>query len=124
MKKSCRGAEGPLIFWQSFQLASTRQLVGRTSALHGANMIMRRALRQAMLLSALIFLPIPYGVAARRPSHPDAVDVLTQLNFASFSGSRQNSIQAIATDSSGNIFVAGTTTSPDLPVKNAAQPIF
>jgi hypothetical protein len=95
--------------------------IGRTSAIQWANMIMRRALPHAMLLFALIFLPIPYGVAARRPAHTDPGDVLAQLNFASFSGSGQNSIQAIAKDSSGNIFVAGTTTSPDLPVKNAAQ---
>jgi uncharacterized protein (TIGR03437 family) len=43
---------------------------------------------------------------------------------AEFEGSGQNSIQAIATDSRGNILVAGTTSSPDFAVKNAAQPAF
>jgi hypothetical protein len=34
------------------------------------------------------------------------------------------SIQAIASDSAGNIYVAGTTNASDFPVKNAAQPRF
>jgi uncharacterized protein (TIGR03437 family) len=50
--------------------------------------------------------------------------VLRRLSIASFLGSGQNSIQAIATDSGGSLYVAGTTSSPDLPVKNAAQPAF
>jgi len=49
---------------------------------------------------------------------------LRQLNLAKFGGSGQNSIQAIGTDSRGNIYVAGTTSSPDFAVKNAAQPVF
>ena len=40
--------------------------------------------------------------------------------IASFPG--PNTIQALAVDPSGNIFVAGTTGSPDFPVLNAAQP--
>jgi photosystem II stability/assembly factor-like uncharacterized protein len=48
--------------------------------------------------------------------------VLNQLTVASFGGSGRTSIQAIATDASGNVYVAGTTSSPDLPVMNAAQP--
>jgi uncharacterized protein (TIGR03437 family) len=49
--------------------------------------------------------------------------VLSGLTIASFSGSGQNTIQSMATDSSGNIYVTGTTTSTDFPVLNAAQPI-
>jgi uncharacterized protein (TIGR03437 family) len=50
--------------------------------------------------------------------------VLRGLSLASFTGSGQNSVQAVATDSIGNIYLAGTTSSPDFPVKNAAQPTF
>jgi hypothetical protein len=50
--------------------------------------------------------------------------VLGGLSIASFGGSGQNSIQASAADSSGNIYLAGTTSSPDFPVKNAVQPSF
>src|ERR1700693_4186527 len=56
--------------------------------------------------------------------HPEAGGVLRQFSIAAFGGSGQSSIQALATDSSGNIFVAGTTNAPDFPVKNAAQPVF
>ena len=55
-------------------------------------------------------------------AQPDAGGVLRKLSIASLGGSGQTSIQALATDSSGNIFVAGTTNAPDFPVKNAAQP--
>ncbi|HEY1335917.1 MAG TPA: SBBP repeat-containing protein [Bryobacteraceae bacterium] len=47
--------------------------------------------------------------------------MLQRLAIANFGGSGQNSIQAMATDSDGNVFVAGTTNSPDFPVKNAFQ---
>jgi len=53
----------------------------------------------------------------------DAAGVLSGLTIASFSGSGQNTIQSMATDSSGNLYVTGTTTSTDFPVLNAAQPI-
>jgi hypothetical protein len=33
------------------------------------------------------------------------------------------SIQALASDAQGNLFAAGTTSSPDFPVRNAAQPV-
>jgi uncharacterized protein (TIGR03437 family) len=50
--------------------------------------------------------------------------VLRHLSFASFTGSGQTSIQSVATDTAGNVYVAGTTSSSDLPVENAAQPVF
>jgi uncharacterized protein (TIGR03437 family) len=50
--------------------------------------------------------------------------ILRQFHLAGFDGSGQNSIQAVAADSHGNIYVTGTTSSPDLAVKNAAQPGF
>lgn len=59
------------------------------------------------------------------PLHPPpAQDVLRTLRIASFAGTSQDSIQATATDSSGNIYVTGTTNSAQFPVKNAEQPLF
>ncbi len=55
---------------------------------------------------------------------PNPGGILGRLEIASFTGSGQNSIQALATDANGNIYVAGTTTSPNLNVKNAFQPNF
>ena len=66
----------------------------------------------------LIFVAIP--LLSVEPSN--AAGALRQFSFASFGGSGQTSIQAVATDSSGNIFVAGKTNAPDFPVKNATQP--
>src|ERR1700719_777060 len=60
---------------------------------------------------------------ARAQQHPEAGGVLRQFSIAGFGGSGQSSIQALATDSNGNILVAGTTNAPDFPVKNAAQPV-
>jgi photosystem II stability/assembly factor-like uncharacterized protein len=62
------------------------------------------------------------GLLAQSPGSPDPGGVLNQLTVASFAGSGRSSIQAIATDASGNVYVAGTTSSLDLPVMNAAQP--
>ena len=50
--------------------------------------------------------------------------MLSQLTVARFSGSGSESIQAMTSDKGGYIYIAGTTSSPDLTVKNAAQPIF
>ena len=72
-----------------------------------------------LLLLPSLLLP------AERAAHPfPAGGALQHLAIASFAGSGQNSIQALATDSLGNLYVAGTTTSPDLPVKSAWQPDF
>ncbi len=49
---------------------------------------------------------------------------MSGLEVASFPGANQDTIQAIATDASGNIYAAGTTYSALFPVKNAAQPVF
>src|SRR5579863_3029264 len=67
---------------------------------------------------------VPSGFAARRPSPDDAGGVLRGLSVASFPGSTQDSIQAVATDPEGNIFVVGTTYSVNFPVQNAFQPTF
>jgi hypothetical protein len=57
------------------------------------------------------------GDAQETRSRPPATRART---IASYPG--PNTIQALAVDPSGNIFVAGTTSSPDLPVPNATQP--
>ena len=67
---------------------------------------------------------MPAGFAQRPPAHRDTAGVLGGLSIASFTGTNQDSIQAAATDASGNIYVAGTTSSPQFPVKNAEQPVF
>ena len=77
----------------------------------------------AISLLTLGFARAQQGSAAPLPEQSDAGGVLRQLSIASLGGSGQTSIQALATDSSGNIFVAGTTNAPDFPVKNAAQPV-
>jgi hypothetical protein len=60
-----------------------------------------------------------------RPHAPlEAGVVLPRLTIASFGGSGTNSIQALATDAEGNVLVAGTTSSPNFPTKNAFQPTF
>lgn len=86
---------------------------------------MRRILSSGILL--FVFIPLqPRDALAVRPPErrPDAGGVLSQLGIAAFGGSGQTSIQAAAADASGNIYIAGTATSPDFPVKNAAQPVF
>ena len=54
---------------------------------------------------------------------PDPAGVLNRFAIARFRGSGTESIQALASDATGNLYVAGSTTSPDFPVKNAAQPL-
>ncbi len=44
------------------------------------------------------------------------------IPVASFSGSGRQFAEAMTTDSQGNIYVAGNTSSPDFPVVNAEQP--
>jgi uncharacterized protein (TIGR03437 family) len=72
---------------------------------------------RAAILNLLLALPI----LAAHPSNP--AGVLSELTIANFSSSGQTTIQAIATDPSGNLYVAGSTNSFNFPVKNAAQPV-
>ncbi len=81
-------------------------------------------MRLSPAAAILCFALTPAGFAARPPSINDTDSVLRGLNLASFTGTSQDSIQAAATDSSGNIYVAGTTYSSQFPVQNAAQPAF
>src|ERR1043165_3718902 len=80
----------------------------------------------------LLWLTLAFPLLAQIPSAPRgglpgtsaAGGVLRQLAIADFGGSGQKSVQFVAADPLGNIYAAGTTTSPDLPEKNAAQPNF
>jgi len=71
--------------------------------------------------SAIFNILLALPILAARPSNP--AGVLSQLTIANFSASGQTSIQAIATDPSGDLYVTGTTSSFNFPVKNAAQPV-
>lgn len=73
----------------------------------------------------LLFLREPSAIAAEPPAetHPaHSGNMLRRLAFATFSGEGQTAIRALAADSIGNVYVTGTTSAPDFPVKNAAQP--
>ena len=85
---------------------------------------MRPRLPAILLLFAWSFLTPSWGGPARLAAQTDAGGVLRRLTIANFGGSGTNTIQAVATDPSGDIFVAGTTNSPDFPVKNAFQSSF
>src|SRR5260370_17486821 len=67
------------------------------------------------------FCPFP-TLNAQATATTEAGGVLNNFVISQFPGSGRSSIQAIATDIDGNIYVAGTTSSPDLPVTNATQP--
>jgi photosystem II stability/assembly factor-like uncharacterized protein len=69
-----------------------------------------------------IFFALP-GLSAPLPVFSDAGGVLSGLTIASFAGSGQNSIQSVATDAGGNLYVAGTTSSINFATLNAAQPV-
>ena len=76
------------------------------------------------LAAILSFFQLRSLIAADSVPLHDTHGVLAGLSIASFNGSNLDSIQGVATDSAGNIYVAGTTYSPQFPSKNAAQPAF
>lgn len=77
-------------------------------------------MRLSGVLGALIFAPaLVYPQVSFDPA-----GALSKYAIARFAGSGNDSIQAMASDAAGNVYVAGTTTSPDLPMKHAAQPAF
>lgn len=77
---------------------------------------MRTTIRLSIL--ALSVVPLHAQTGSTDPG-----GVLSSLTVAQFAGSGSQSIQAMTSDAAGNVYVAGTTSSPDLPVKNAAQPV-
>jgi hypothetical protein len=85
---------------------------------------MLRSAVAAILFSVSVCLPLPRLIGADPVALHDTHGVLAGLSVASFNGSNQDSIQALATDSAGNIYVTGTTYSPQFPAKNAEQSTF
>lgn len=61
-------------------------------------------------------------IAAGQSVISNTQSVFERFSVARFAGMLQDSVQNMATDAGGNIYVSGTTWSPDFPVKNAAQP--
>ena len=74
------------------------------------------------LFVLLSILALSLATAQVQTGSSDPGGVLSQLTVARFVGSGAESIQAMTSDAAGNLYVAGTTSSPDLPMKNAAQP--
>ncbi|HEY3835820.1 MAG TPA: SBBP repeat-containing protein [Bryobacteraceae bacterium] len=70
---------------------------------------------------ASFLLPL---AAVAQTVNPAPGGVFSQFTVNSFTGSGNVSIQAITTDAAGYVYVAGTTSAPDMTVKNAAQPVF
>ena len=89
-------------------------------------MILRAGLIPIVVVAASIGAAQTQHPDARspRPNAPDPHDILRKFRIAAFAGTTQDSIQAAATDSSGNIYVAGTTYSAQFPVKDAEQGAF
>jgi uncharacterized protein (TIGR03437 family) len=75
----------------------------------------------AMLLLALAPPRSMVAQEMKRPGLLDTGGVLQRLVAGFGSGT---SIQGLATDAEGNVLVAGTTSSPNFPTKNAFQPTF
>jgi uncharacterized protein (TIGR03437 family) len=79
-----------------------------------------------VILAAVITVTFP-AARGEVPDHRRPVvqdNSLGALSIASFAGVAGDSIQAVARDASGNVYVAGTTFSAQFPVKNAEQPVF
>jgi len=62
------------------------------------------------------------ALAQAQTGNSDPAGPLANLAIARFVGSGNDSIQAMTSDAAGNLYIAGTTSSPDLPMKNAMQP--
>ena len=72
---------------------------------------------------AFVLISIASPAAEVLPLRPcTTADVFDKPIVFSIRGSGTDSLQDLATDAGGNVYVAGTTTSTDLPVTNTATP--
>jgi uncharacterized protein (TIGR03437 family) len=81
-------------------------------------------MRHAPAAICLFALALSTAPAARPPFRRDSPTVLGHLTVASLGGSGVTTIQSLAQDAAGNLYVSGTTTAPDFPVRNASQSAF
>jgi uncharacterized protein (TIGR03437 family) len=70
----------------------------------------------------LCILTLPLALLRAQTGSSDPAGVLGQLAVARLAGSGNDSIQAMTSGAAGNLYIAGTTSSVDFPVKNAMQP--
>jgi len=68
-----------------------------------------------------ILLLILLLTSIKGQADPNPGGVLQKFLINQFAGSGIDSIEAMTSDAAGNLYVAGKTTSPDFPTKNAAQ---
>jgi hypothetical protein len=77
----------------------------------------------SIALRAFVLISIALLAAGSAPPRPSATaGVFDEPTVFSLRGSGVDSIEDLATDAEGNLYIVGVTTSPDLPMKNAAQP--
>ncbi|MGD1068916.1 MAG: SBBP repeat-containing protein [Bryobacteraceae bacterium] len=80
-----------------------------------------------IVFAAIYVVPVPVVSLEPAPNPPNDVfvsklDPTGKILFtAVFAGKGQDQGLAVAVDPTGNVYVAGTTTSPDFPVSNALQ---
>ncbi len=68
-------------------------------------------------------LALPLTLLHAQIDSSDPAGMLGRWAIARFVGSSSDSIQAMASDTAGNLYIAGMTSSVDLPMKNAMQPL-
>jgi uncharacterized protein (TIGR03437 family) len=77
-------------------------------------------MRTGRLAPAMICLPV---LLQAQTTTFDPAGFLSGFAVARLTGSGMQSVQAMTSDAAGNVYLAGATSSPDFPVKDAAQPM-
>src|SRR5258708_3427400 len=76
-----------------------------------------------MQMSIRIFIVLsPLMLLDAQTAGSDPAGMLGQFAVTRLGGSGSESIQAMTSDAAGNMYIAGSSSSPDFPVKHAAQP--
>ena len=82
-----------------------------------------RILGNMIVSVRLVIVALSLTLVHAQIESSDPAGVLGKWAIARFAGSGADSIQAMSSDAAGNVYIAGTTSSPDLPMKNAMQPV-